>query len=32
MLGNEGIYTVVYRNSKISKKIRHTLAYCKETK
>ena len=32
MLGNEAIYRVIYRNSKISKKIRHILAYCKETK
>ena len=32
MLGNEAIYKVIYRNCKISKKIRHILAYCKETK
>ena len=32
MLSNEAIYTVIYRNTKISKKIRHIVAYCKETK
>ena len=28
MLRNEAIYSVIYRNSKISKKSRHILAYC----
>ena len=28
MLRNEAIYSVIYRNSKISEKSRHILAYC----